>query len=217
MGNVSPITAVLVLVALGLLLPGAVAYAGPAEADYATGLNLISSGNYTGAVGAFDAAIALEPGYHEAWNGKADALNRNKQYADALAASDRSLALDPSYVQGWINRGYILYNLGRYDDELKAYDQAIAIDPQNATAWFDRGYSLAAQGDYEGALQAFDKVSAIDPNYPYLEGNRKTVEKYRDATLPFYIRYENWIILFSAVIIVAVIWLYSLRKKKKKR
>ena len=94
---------------------------------YDTGHALIASGNYTDAVLAFDHATAIEPGYFEAWNEKADALNRAKQYNDALEASDQTVLINPNYVQGWINRGYILYNLGRYDDELKAYERARSI------------------------------------------------------------------------------------------
>ena len=206
---------ILFLVAFSLILPASSAYSATAESYYTSGLGLINSRNYTEAVNAFDAAIALEPGYYEAWNAKADALNRNRQYADALESSNRSLAINPGYIQGWINRGYILYNLGRYDDELAAYNQAITIDPDNATAWFDKGYALAARGKYDDALQAFDKVAAIDPNYPYLEGNRQTVEKYRNATTPFIYRYATWIVLAAAVIAVIGIWLYGLRKKRR--
>jgi hypothetical protein len=56
---------------------------------------------------AFDETILLEPHYFEAWNGKADALNRAKRDQDALAACDQALAINPGYVQGVIYRRYI--------------------------------------------------------------------------------------------------------------
>ena len=86
--------------------------------------------------------------------------------------------------------------------------------PANATAWFNRGYALAAQGHYDEALQAFDKVQALDPEYPYLEGNRKTVQEYKDATTPFYIRYGGWILVFTGAVLVAGVWLYGLKKRR---
>jgi tetratricopeptide (TPR) repeat protein len=209
-----PLIIVLFVLTFAFIVPGVPAYSLDAESSFANGLNLINTSNYTEAVSAFDEALALEPSYYEALNGKADALNRNGNYSGALGASNESLAINGSYAEGWINRGYILYNLGWYDEELDAYDKAISIDPKNANAWFNRGYALAARGKYDAALQAFDKVGAIDPGYPYLEGNRKTVETYRDATLPFYIKYGTWILIFGAAIVVIGVWLYGLKKKR---
>ena len=215
MGNVPLGSIVVVLFALVFFLPASAAYSPAAESQYTVGLNLIESGNYSEAVKAFDTALAEEPSYYEAWNARADALNRNRNYAEALDSSNRSLALNPSSVQGWINRGYILYNLGRYGEELAAYDTAIALDPKNATAWFNRGYALAAQGHYDEALSAFDTVKSLDPDYPYLEGNRKTVQEYKDATTPFYIRYAGWILVFAGAIVVVAVWLYGLKKRRR--
>jgi len=124
----------------------------------------------------------MEPDYFEAWNGKADALNRAQQFNDALNASDRVLILKPDYVPGWINRGYILYNLGRYDEELKAYETAITLDPDSSEAWFNKGYSLASMKRYDEAITAFNKVQVLDPTYPNLAGNKQIAEQYRNAT-----------------------------------
>lgn len=214
MRTVPFVACVLFLSALCLIAPASSAYSPAAEEQYSAGQALINSGNYTEAIRAFDAALALEPSFYEAWNARADALNRNKDYTGALESSNRSLALNPSFVQGWINRGYILYNLGRYDEELGAYQQAITLDPKNATAWFDQGYALAARGDYDGALRSFDEVKTLDPEYPYLEGNRETVQKYKDATTPFYIRYGGWILVFAGAVVVAGVWLYGQKKKR---
>lgn len=214
MRKVPFVALVLFLSALSLILPASAAYSPASEDQYTAGQTMIGNGNYTDAIRAFDAALALEPSFFEAWNARADALNRNGNYTEALESSNRSLALNPSYIQGWINRGYILYNLGRYDEELEAYNQAITIEPKNATAWFDRGYALAARGEYDEALRSFDQVKTLDPDYPYLEGNRETVEKYRDATAPFYIRYAGWILVFAGAIVVAGVWLYGRKKKR---
>ena len=141
--------------------------------------------NYSEAIRAYDKAITIEPDYFEAWNGKADALNRAQQFTEALVASDQALKIKPDYVQGWINRGYILYNLGRYDEELKAYETAIAIDPASPEAWFNKGYSLAGMKRYDEAIAAFDKVEALDPTYPNLAGNKRIAEQNRNATSSF--------------------------------
>ena len=141
----------------------------------------VNNKNYTEAINAYEKAIAIEPDYFEAWNGKADAHNRAQQFTEALVASDQALKIKPDYVQGWINRGVILYNLGRYDEELKAYETAIAIDPASPKAWFYKGYSLAGLKRYDEAIAAFDKVETLDPTYPNLAGNKRIAEQSRDA------------------------------------
>ena len=189
-------------------------YSDNAVSRYSTGLALTHSDNNFDAIQAFDEAILLEPHYFEAWNGKADALNRAKKYQDALAACDQALAINPGYIQGWINRGYILYNLGRYEDELKAYDNAKEIDATSADAWFNRGYALAALGRYDDAIQAFDHVAKINPGYPNLQANRRIVENNRDASKPVIVKLAPWLVVFL-IIIGAVGWL--IYKKRKRR
>jgi tetratricopeptide (TPR) repeat protein len=192
----------------------ACAYSSDAVVAYQQGLSLIDVGNYTGAVQAFDYAIALEPTYFEAWNGKADAFNRAAQFTDALNASDQALAINPQYVMGWINHGYILYNLGRYQEELEAYDRAIAIDPNNATAWFDKGYALGGdEKKWDEALQAFSKVQALDPNYPNLQANINIAQQNLDASTPLYVKYAPAIVATVVIVAGAGFWLYAVRKK----
>ena len=171
------------------------AYSADATNLYNTGNDRTESENYTGAITAYNNAIALEPSYFEAWNGLADALNRNGQFNDALAASNRSLEINPDYVQGWINRGQILYNIGyRYEDsahnmaaadalyaeQLTAFEKAVALNPENAEAWFNKGYALAGMRMYDEAIAAFDQVKAIDPSYPNLQKNREIAVLLRD-------------------------------------
>lgn len=164
------------------------AYSTDATNLFNTGRDRTESGNYPGAMAAYNSAIALEPSYYEAWDGLADALNRNGQFNEALAASNRSLELHPGYVQAWINRGQILYNIGyQYEDgahnkaaadalyaaQLAAFEKAVTLDPNNAEAWFNKGYALAGMRRYDEAIAAFDQVKVIDPSYPNLQKNRE--------------------------------------------
>jgi tetratricopeptide (TPR) repeat protein len=160
-----------------------IAYTTDATGFFRQGNAFMGNKSYSDAIVAYDKAIAIEPGYFEAWNGKADALNRAQQFTDALVASDQALKIRPDYVQGWINRGYILYNLGLYDEELKAYETAIAIDPASPEAWFNKGYSLAGLKRYDEAIAAFNKVEALNPTYPNLAANKRIAEQSRDAAI----------------------------------
>jgi tetratricopeptide (TPR) repeat protein len=161
------------------------AYSADAIGLFEQGNAFMKNKNYSEAISVYNKAITLDPDYFEAWNGKADALNRAQQFADALEASDRVLVLKPEYVQGWINRGYILYNLGRYDEELKAYETAINLDPASPAAWFNKGYSLAGMKRYDEAIAAFDKVKVLDPTFPNLAANIRIAEQNRNTTTSF--------------------------------
>lgn len=172
-------------------------YSAEAMNLYSAGRDLLSAGNYSGAVASYNQAISLEKAYFEAWNGIADALNRNGQFDDALDASNRSLKINPDYVNGWINRGQILYNIGyRYEDrekdikkadalyleQLGAFEKAVFLDPNNAEAWFNKGYALAGMKRYDEAIAAFDQVRVINPAYPNLQKNREIVVQLRDKS-----------------------------------
>lgn len=178
-----------------LIIIPAAAYSPDAMNLYNEGRNLTVSGNYTGAVAVYTRAVTLDPLYFEAWNGMADALNRNGQFNDALAASNRSLEIHPDYVNGWINRGQILYNIGyRYEDvghdmvkadvmyseQLHAFEKAVSLAPDNAEAWFNEGYALAGMKRYDEAIAAFDRVKVIDPSYPNLQKNREIAVQLRN-------------------------------------
>lgn len=205
--------AILALIILSCACIPASAYSSDSIGWYEQGTTLIKNKSYTDAVAAFDRAILSESSYFEAWNGKADALNRAGNFTDALAASDRVIALKPDYVLGWINRGYILYNLGKYDEELNAYETAIRLDPTSAAAWFNKGYSLAGLKRYEEAIAAFDKVKDLDPTFPNLGVNRRIAEQNRDAITPFYVKYAPVLIVTTLFIIGALVWYMAVRKK----
>jgi len=214
--------------ALFVIFPAA-AYSPEAVALYDQGVTLLDGGNYSLAAGAFEQAIQREPGYFEAWNGKADALNRAKEYSMALAASNNSIQINPAYVKGWINRGQILYSLGfmyedqfhdtttagaYYHEQLNAFERATALDPGNAEAWFNQGYALCGMGRCGEGIVAFERVAELDPKYPYLEGNIKNARILAESQKPFYVKYAVWLALL--VLLGAGIgwWAYSRKKRK---
>jgi len=189
------------------------AYSSEAIQWYDRGIMNLEAKNYSLAVQAYDHAITLEPGYFEAWNAKADALNREGNYSEAFAASGQVITLRPDYVKGWMNRGFILYNLGRYEEELRAYQTAAGIDPSSPDAWFNIGYSLAGMKRYDEAIAAFDKVQALDPAYPHLAANRRIAEQNRDSSTPFYLRYAPAAAVTIIIIGGMVVWYRAVRKK----
>jgi tetratricopeptide (TPR) repeat protein len=217
-------------IALLILCAPALAYSGEATGWYNQGNTLLAADNLTGAIAAYDRAIALEPAYFEAWDAKADALNRNGQFSDAKDASAQALAISPGYSRGWINRGQILYNIGMvyedqkgdlvtaneyYNQQILAFDKAIALEPGNADAWFNKAFALAGLKRYDEAIAAFDKVKELNPDYPKLAQNRRIAEQLRDQATPVYVKYAPVLFGAGAVIFGVVIWFIFLRKKEE--
>lgn len=216
-----------ILSALVIIFPAA-AYSGESVASYEQGISLLAHGNYPGAVELFEKAIQQEPGYFEAWDAKADALNRAKDYSAAIAASNRSLQINPSYVKGWINRGQILYSLGfmyegrfhdaktadiYYNEQLAAFERAVELDPDNAEAWFNKGYALCGMGRCSEGVVAFERVGEIDPGYPYLEGNIKNAKILAESEKPFCIKYAPWLALLVLLCAGTGWWLFTRKKR----
>jgi tetratricopeptide (TPR) repeat protein len=176
---------------------------------------------------AYNHSVEIAPDYYEAWNGKADVLNRLGYYSDALEASNRSLGINNTYVPAWINRGEILYMLGYqsenqgkdqvtadffYKEQIAAFEKATALDPGNAVAWFNLGFALGGMNRNDEAIAAFEKVRALDPAYPHLDYYSGLAQKNREATTPFYLKYAPWALggFALAAVAGAVLWM---RKK----
>ena len=68
---------------------------------------------YAEALAAYEQALALDPKFVNAWNGKGAVLTDQKRYAEALPAYEQALTLDPRYVTGWKNKAIALRGLGR--------------------------------------------------------------------------------------------------------
>lgn len=213
-----------------ILCPPALAYSGEATGWYEQGNALLAADNLTGAIAAYDRAIALEPSYFEAWDAKADALNRNGRFSDAKDASAQALAINPDYTRGWINRGQILYNIGMvyedqkgdlttaseyYNQQLLAFDKAITLDPGNADAWFNKAFALAGLKRYDEAIAAFDKVKELSPDYPKLAQNRQIAVKLRDQATPVYLKYAPVLAGVAVVVVGILVWFVFLREKEE--
>jgi tetratricopeptide (TPR) repeat protein len=218
------------LIALLLLCAPALAYSGEATGWYEKGNALVTSDNLTAAVAAYDRAVALEPDYYEAWDARADALNRDGRFSDALDSSNQALRINSSFVQGWINRGQILYNIGYvYEDQKKdttkanefynqqvlAFEKAIALDPKNADAWFNKGYALAGMKQYDEAIAAFDTVKQLNPTYPKIDKNREIAVQLKESVTPFYVKYAGVLIGAVGIVVLVVVWFVFLREKKE--
>jgi Tfp pilus assembly protein PilF len=129
-------------------------------------------GNYTQAVEYFDKALAIDPNYINALNGKGWALNFQGNYAQAIPLFDKVLAIDPKYRDALNNKGWALVELGNYTEALTYLDKALAIDPNYKYALNNKGMALNGLGKYKEAITYLDKALTIDPNFKFALNNK---------------------------------------------
>ena len=124
------------------------------------------------AIAAFDGAIALQPNYAEAHNGRGIVLANLNRVADALASFENAVALKPDYAEAYNNRGMILQDLARLDEALASFDLAIAIQADNARAHNNRGVALQDLKRFADALASHDRAIALKPDFAEAYYNR---------------------------------------------
>jgi tetratricopeptide (TPR) repeat protein len=120
----------------------------------------------------FAKAIALRPGFTEAYNNRGAALADLGRLDDALANYDQAIALQADHFGAHNNRGAALARLGRFAEALSSYESAIALRPDSADAHVNQGAALAKLGRSPEALARFDTAIALRPDHPGAYYNR---------------------------------------------
>jgi tetratricopeptide (TPR) repeat protein len=123
-----------------------------------------ASEEWEAAAVADDAALAIKPDNHEAFNNKGIALDNSGRYEDAIAAYNAALTLKPNKQEALYNKGNALGNLGRYEDAIAAYDAALTIKPDFHEALYNKGIALDNLERYEDAIAAYDAALTFKPD-----------------------------------------------------
>ena len=125
------------------------------------GVEFGNAGRYGEAIGDFNEAIRIDPGFMEAYNDRGVTLMRLKSYADAVKDFDIALSRDPGNPDIYQNRGISLLHLGRYGDAVSDLEKAISISPGKGMYYYHLGRAYAAEGDGVKAKECFEKASGL--------------------------------------------------------
>jgi TolB-like protein len=126
---------------------------------------------YQGAVTAFRAATALDPGYAAAYADLAlaqfwvaDNTGSTADYESALAAAEKAIALAPGLAAGYAARGFVRaiyrFDFARAQVDL---DKAVALSPRNADVLHRSAVLLAILGMLPAAIAREEQALALDP------------------------------------------------------
>jgi len=147
------------------------------------------------AVDEFNRAIAIEPGYAEAYGGLAlvytviSDYSARISYEEAAArttvAAEMAMALDPSLPEPYAALGNLASNESNRPLARALLERAVSLRPSFATAHQWLGTAVATAGDPQTGLASSERASMLDPRSPIVADNHAFVltalGRYEDA------------------------------------
>jgi lipoprotein NlpI len=123
----------------------------------------LAQDDWEGAIVDFTRAIALNPSYAEAYDGRGLAKIAQGNWDAAIADLDRAIALNPSYAQAYNSRGLAKRAKSDWNRAIADFDRAIALNPNNAQAFNNRGIANEASGEFDRARSDYTKCISLEP------------------------------------------------------
>jgi Flp pilus assembly protein TadD len=113
----------------------------PAEQELQMQLGFVRyvTGNDSGAIDAFNAALVADGNSCEAWFNLGMVLFGQSQYTEAEDCFRRSSEIEPEDAQTWNNRGVCLWKMHRIADAKVCFLKALELDPNQGDAAFNLG------------------------------------------------------------------------------
>ncbi len=135
------------------------------------GVQLARQGRLADAVGAYERAIAAEPGLAEAHYNLGIAHRALGRMEDAASCWRRAIELRPEFVPAHNNLGSALLELGQVDAAIAAHRRALALDPRSIAALVNLGNALRQAGRPDEAAEAYRGALAVKPDEAMAHGN----------------------------------------------
>ena len=115
------------------------------------------TGDFTGALDDFDAALRRRPNDVDLLLSRAAALHQMGDHAEELASYERAIRLAPDDARPYFNRG-LLRSDSDAEGAIADFSAAIERDEKNARAFFGRGFLRRTRGERREALQDFQRA-----------------------------------------------------------
>ncbi len=135
------------------------------------GLMLAQAGDIPGAIGHYQQALRIAPGYAEVHNNLGLALVQAGSVPEAVRHYEEALRLVPEYADAHNNLAVALYGLGRTTEALEQFRAAIRVNPEFTAAHNNLGLALLRSGDLAEAKEEFQRAVRIEPDYAEAHNN----------------------------------------------
>ncbi len=121
------------------------------------------TGNYPGAVRAYERGLAVSPDNVELLNAMGFALFQQGNSKEAVIALGKALAIDPKHWKAHNNLALASIDLGEFEVAEAHYRESLAIESQQPAIYNDLGFVLEREGLNEEAIEAYRKSVELDP------------------------------------------------------
>jgi len=120
------------------------------------------TGNYPGAVRAYQRGLDVDPDNVELLNALGFSLFQQGKSQDAVAALEKALAVDPKHAKAHNNLARASIDIGELEVAEAHYRESLAIEVQPAVV-NDLGFVLERQGLPDEAVELYREALALDP------------------------------------------------------
>jgi tetratricopeptide (TPR) repeat protein len=140
-----------------------------AEFHFNHGVWLLLLDSFDLALECFDRALAIRPGYSEAWYRRGNLLEKQNREKEAIASYRQALAVNPHSFEVANDLGVLLEKRGDFDQARQSYEKAIALKSDFYSAWYNLGNTWQKLDCYQESIKCYGK--AIEFNQEFAEAH----------------------------------------------
>lgn len=129
------------------------------------------------AIGEYNIAIRLEPGYARNYNFLGLCYYGKGMFDEAVKDFRKAIELNPKLTDAYINLGIVFGDKGLYKEAVSYFEQAIKIDPRQPQIYVNLGVSYARMKNWTEARQALGKALEISPGFKDAQDNLEKIKK----------------------------------------
>ncbi|MBN8680613.1 MAG: tetratricopeptide repeat protein [Chitinophagales bacterium] len=130
-------------------------------------------------------ALALDPSYVEAYNGRGQAYFQLKKFPEAFSDFDNAIKAGIVTPKLFLNRGKCHVILSRPAEAIPDLAKSLELEPRNPETWYFKAVAEGKTGDLAGALKDYSKAIELNPQYVEALVNRGLMyfneQKYDEA------------------------------------
>lgn len=110
-------------------------------------------------------ALALDPSYVEAYNGRGQAYFQLKKFPEAFSDFDNAIKVGIVTPKLFLNRGKCHVILSRPAEAIPDLAKSLELEPRNPETWYFKAVAEGKTGDLAGALKDYSKAIELNPQY----------------------------------------------------
>ncbi|MEI7938025.1 MAG: tetratricopeptide repeat protein [Verrucomicrobiota bacterium] len=110
------------------------------------------------AIGHFQEAIRLKPGYADAHNNLGNTLLKKGQADEAIGHFQEAIRLKPGYANAYNNFGNALLRKGQPGEAIRQYQEAIRLEPADANTHYNLGNAFLKNGQPDEAIRQYQEA-----------------------------------------------------------